>query len=186
MDRLAAQLRQRLATSAEARLLLQIDTQLDLIEKLLDLRLNPSEYAQFQTLSFTGTFPAWTEFLNSQSVRQGLGLNPFSRLDELETALPTLQQFYVVAAERDDALVDRTLAKLDETQESLAVLITGGFHSPQITKRLIEEGLGVLVVAPKVTQPTNERLYQAVLKYKSGHGSFQEVEGAANQGGNLQ
>ena len=149
------------------------------MEKLLALRLSPSEYEQFHALSFAGTFPAWAEFLNSQCVRQGLPLNPFSRLDELEAALPTLQQFYAVASTRDEALVARALAKLEETHEPLAVLITGGFHSPQITKRLTEQGLGVVVVAPKVTQPTNERLYQAVLKYKSGHGSFKEVEAAA-------
>jgi len=179
LDRLAAQLRQRLAASSEARLLLQIETQLDLVEKLLGLALSPSDYERLHAISFAGTFPAWAEFLNSQSVRQGLPLNPFKGLDELEHALPTLQRFYEVAHTREEALVARALAKLDETRESLAVLITGGFHSPEITKRLIEQGLGVVVVAPKVSQPTNERLYHAVLKYKSGHGSFKDVEDAA-------
>ena len=56
----------------------------------------------------------------------------------------------------------------------LAVRITGGFHSPKITEALEEQGLGVIVVTPKIGQPT-EGLYQAVLKYKSGHGDFEEV-----------
>ena len=32
-----------------------------------------------------------------------------------------------------------------------------------------------MVVAPKISQATDEALYRAVLKYKSGHGSFEDV-----------
>ena len=56
------------------------------------------------------------------------------------------------------------MAKLEETGEPIATLITGGFHSPAITGLLKERGVGVVVVAPKVTQATDARLYRADLK----------------------
>ena len=61
------------------------------------------------------------------------------------------------------------------------MLITGGFHAPQIAKRLTDQGVGVVCVAPKINTPTNEQLYRAVLKYKSGHGTFEDVEAVAHQ-----
>ena len=60
------------------------------------------------------------------------------------------------------------------------MLITGGFHSPQITQQLKDQGVGLVVVAPKITHATDDRLYHAVLKYKSGHGTFEEVTAIAN------
>ena len=98
------------------------------------------------------------------------------------TSVSTLRQFYEVAQRRDEVLVTHALAKLAETREPLAVLITGGFHSEKITQLLKDRGVGVLVVAPKVRAvATDERLYRAVLKYKSGHGSLDEVVAIAGQ-----
>jgi 2-methylisocitrate lyase-like PEP mutase family enzyme len=90
--------------------------------------------------------------------------------------LPELLGFYELAATRDDALVANALAKLRATGEPLAALITGGFHGPRITAQLAAAGYPVVSVAPKITTPTNEQLYQAVLNYKHGHGTLAEVE----------
>ncbi len=46
---------------------------------------------------------------------------------------------------------------------------------------LQEQDLGVVVVTPTMTQATDERLYRAVLKYKSGHGSYDDVLKAAEK-----
>jgi len=72
-------------------------------------------------------------------------------------------------------LVQRTLAKLRETGEPLAVLITGGFHAPEITRRLREAGLGLVTAVPKIDQATDEARYRAILHYKNGDGSLDAV-----------
>ena len=92
--------------------------------------------------------------------------------------MPKLRRFYDAVRRRDEVLVQNAVAKLSETQEPIAVLITGGFHSPHITQSLKDQGIGVIVIAPKVSQSTDERLYRAVLRFKSGRGSFDEVEAA--------
>jgi hypothetical protein len=100
-------------------------------------------------------------------------------VEPLAAALPTLQRFYAAANARDEALVANTLAKIAETKERVAVLITGGFHAPQMARLLQEGGVGLIAVAPKVGGETDEQLYHAVLKYKSGHGTFEDVQAAA-------
>lgn len=180
LQQLTTRLRRTLAVTLAAQQLQTVAEQVDVIEKLLELKLSPEEYQRLTSLQVEGLSSRWAEFLGSQLAQHGLPSPSFERLSWLDTALPSLQRFYTVAQARDESLIERALAKLDETREPLAVLITGGFHSPRMTEQLRARGLGLVVVTPKVTQPTNERLYQAVLKYKSGHGSFEEVETAAS------
>lgn len=181
LEQLAARLQRDLVTTPQGRQLQTVAEQLDLIDKLLDLKLSPQEYQRLKELRVEGSASSWASFLNQQLLSQGLPSRTLAGLDELEAARPTLTRFYEAALVRDEALVHNTMEKLAKTKERLAALITGGFHSPQITKFLTERGVGVLVVAPKTSQATDERLYHAVLKYKSGHGSFEEVQAAANQ-----
>jgi hypothetical protein len=178
LERLAIALKERLATSAESRALNAMAEQADLLEKLVEFRLSPEEHERLQERGIA--CGSWAGVLNDQLVRHGLPARAFPGLEACETALPALTRFYDLARQRDQALAARALAKLAETGERLAVLITGGFHAPKITELLEARGVGVVVVAPKVTAPTDERLYHAVLKYKNGHGSFDDVMAIAH------
>ncbi|MBI4323546.1 MAG: hypothetical protein HY596_04630 [Candidatus Omnitrophica bacterium] len=179
LDQLAERLRQRLLSTPASRQLRLISEQFDLVEKLIELKLSPEEYQRVQELALAGLALHWTNFLTQQLTLQGLPAPDFTRLSELSTALPTLQQFYEAAQARDEALAARAVDKLTQAREPLAVLITGGFHAPEITQRLTDRGVGVVAVVPKVTHTSDDRLYRAVLKYKSGHGSFEDVQAVA-------
>ncbi len=181
LDTLAARLQEALATTPESRQLQEIEQQLLLVENLVALRLSPSEHQSLQAAGLSGLCAGWDRFLSTQAGRHGLQSPSAAQLREVDQALPTLWGFYTAASTRDEALVGNAMAKIRETQEPLAVLITGGFHSPQITKRLQDAGVGTVVVAPKVTRATDEELYRAVVKYKSGHGSYEDVMAIANR-----
>ena len=192
LEQLAGRVRAQLSAAPESRQLSDIDVQVDLVQKLADLALAPDEYARFQALTSNpergeaeskddGMCAGWARGLNDLQARHNLARSAFERLTFLQGMLPTVQRFYTAANDRDQALIDNTLAKLRRSGERVAVLITGGFHAPRITELLKAEGVGVAVVAPKVTQATDEQLYRAVLKYKSGRGAFEEVEAAAGK-----
>ena len=180
LEQLAGRLRKQLTLSPDSRQLSAIDEQVDLIKKLVDLELAPDEYQKFQALPSAGLCAGWARALNDLLAQHGLARRTFDRLAGLEAMLPTIQRFYDAANDRDQALADNALAKMRESGERMAVLITGGFHAPRVAQLLKQEGAGLVVVAPKVTQATNEQLYHAVLRYKSGHGSFEDVMAAAN------
>jgi len=76
--------------------------------------------------------------------------------------------------------VQHTVKKLQDSGEPLAILITGGFHSPEITRLLTAQGIGVITVTPKVDQPSDPAVYQAVLKYKQGLMSLDQVMAVAH------
>lgn len=156
-----------------------------LLNKFVNLALSPKEYAQLQQLDLNQIIDKCRTALSGDLAKDAVSERTISKLSELKSVLPTLHSFYEAVQARDQVLVDNTIAKLEETQESLAVLITGGFHSSSITQLLKERDLGVVVMAPKVTEPTNEELYQAVVRYKSGNGSYDEVMQVANKYGIL-
>ena len=179
LEQLAARLRKQLTSSIESQKLSAIAEQVELVRKLVDLELSPEEYKTFQSLAMDGLCDGWARGLNGLLAQHGLPRRPFDQLAGLQAMLPAVQRFYSAANDRDQALVDNTLAKIRDSGERIAVLITGGFHAPRLSKLLEEQGAGLVVVTPKVTQATNEALYHAVLKYKSGHGSFEDVVAAA-------
>lgn len=181
LTRLVHALKSVLAATPDGQALSQVNEQVELVDKLLGFRLSPDEYHRFETVRHEHMLSQWGELLNRQLVAHGLPARVFPRLDEFDVRLASLRRFYEAAQQRDAALVEHTVGKLAETREPLAVLITGGFHSPAITQALSARGMRVVVVAPKVSQETNEQLYEAVLKYKAGYGSLAEVQAAAGE-----
>jgi hypothetical protein len=180
LDQLSMRLRGFFSTtSPQSRELHELDEQLALLEKLVDLKLSPEEYPRMTSLPFAGLLSRWTEFLHTQGLAHGLPSPSFPRFDELEAALPILQRFYHVALERDEVLADNAVKQIEGRGEPLSVLIIGGFHSTRITQRLKDRGLGVVVVVPKVSRPTDDTLYASVLKFKRGIGSVTTVQAAA-------
>jgi len=132
LEAMSRQLRERLAATADARQLAALLEELDLIEKLIALRLSPEELRRFDALKRPGLVESWGSFLQAH----GAASVPAERLSELVLALADFEHFYEVATQRNEALVDRAVAKVRESGEPLAALITGGFHAPEITRRL--------------------------------------------------
>ena len=178
LDALIIRLRSRLALSAPSQRLQALQEEVELTAKLVEQRLSPSEYRRLRALTLPGLAQRWQTFFSDQCRLHNVPVPSFERLGTLEQTLPEFLGFYEIAAARDEALVANTLAKLRETGEPLAVLITGGFHAPQIGAQLTAAGLTIVSVVPKITTPTNERLYQAVLNYKHGRGTLEAVNAA--------
>ena len=170
LDQLATDVAGQIPLSPPGRQLQSINERLALLEQLIDLKLSPAEYERLTAWPRDTFFEGW------EGVLQGRSVPP---LAPLQQAMPQLLRFYALAQTRDAAMVERALAKMGESNQRLAVLITGGFHAQGIAQELQRAGVGVVVVTPKTTQATNDELYHAVLKYKSGHARFEEVEAVA-------
>lgn len=162
-------------SSPESRQLTKVLDELMLIERLVATELSPDEYQRFRRLSTPGLLCGWEQFLERQLRLEGLEVPRFAGCDALEAQVPQLARFYETASERDRALVQHAIEKLRDASEPLAVLITGGFHSPEITRLLTAQGLGVVTVTPKVETPSDPAVYQAVLRYKQGLMTLDQV-----------
>lgn len=92
-----------------------------LSEKLVDFSLTPEEWKEYRTVS------------------------------DGDTGLSSFESFYQEADSRDHAMAKNVLKAIQgKTGARLAILVTGGYHSPGLTAQLTQAGATVISVVPKI------------------------------------
>jgi hypothetical protein len=104
------------------RFLVKQSRRLSLEAKLVDFSLSPAEWEDYRALG---------------AGAGSLDLKPF-------------EQFYVEAQARDEAMARNLLSAQRATGAPVLLLVTGGFHSPGLTRRLTEAGCAVIRFVPRI------------------------------------
>jgi serine/threonine protein phosphatase PrpC len=117
----------RLARTPEEKALVAEGRRLALTAKLVDFSLTPEEWK------------AWT-------LQNGPGPNSTVPVD-----LSPYEAFYKEAQARDEAIFHNFLAALESHRARRAAILTGGFHTDAIARRLLDKNIAVVTVAPKIT-----------------------------------
>ena len=155
-----------MAQSAGESELVAIGEGLTLFERLLTLEWSPDEYQTYLGKREELRVSLWLPALRAHAQRLGLAFAWQGDAEALDAALSRAVRFYEVAERRDAEMVRRSLAKMDETQERIAVLIAGGFHTDHLRSLLIPQRVHVAVITPQIEQKTDQTLYAQILKYK--------------------
>ncbi|MBI3012169.1 MAG: hypothetical protein HYY63_00920, partial [Elusimicrobia bacterium] len=118
----------KLARTQEEKHLLAKSKQISLTKKLTEFSLAPNEWEEYAALK-------WDVILSP--------------------ALPNLtpfKNFYQEAKLRDEAMTGNLLKQVEKTDAQLTLLVTGGFHSAGMEKKLTEKGMTVLNFVPNMTK----------------------------------
>ncbi len=115
--------------------------QLDLVVKLLMLRLQPKEYVDYL---------------------KGRSLNPQGPAI-FQSTVRAAEEYYVAAEERSHAMAQNLLTKMGRTPGYTA-LVTGGFHTQEIAEQLKKKGLSYVVITPRVEVLDQDEAYRARLR----------------------
>lgn len=86
-------------------------------------------------------------------------------LAEVEPFIRESENFYEIATERDQKLLENTLEELGKRGKKAAVLITGGFHTSGITRLLRAAGISYFVLTPELVDG-NGGIYESVISGK--------------------
>ena len=151
----------------DQRQLSQISKWLELLKGLLNLELTPEQYGYLQDNRSKFTTASWVYFLTENSRRYNLGMS-LSRSKIIDDNLNKLQEFYQLGVEREKIFIKNLVNKMNDSREKLAVLITGGFHTPGITSMLKNKGYCYIVVTPVISKRADSAIYFSVLKGKRG------------------
>ncbi|MEA3369058.1 MAG: hypothetical protein U9Q24_01705 [Candidatus Ratteibacteria bacterium] len=156
-------IKEKLFKNNEERKLNEISENLRLLTNLINLQMTPDEYELYSAKKSDFKLSSWLEFLNARAAKYKLNKQTLDT-SLIDNNLETLESYYQAALKRDAVLVENTIAKMDEDKEAIAVLIAGGFHTPQLTRLFKESGFSYLVVAPKITEESDHEIYLSVLK----------------------
>jgi hypothetical protein len=97
--------------------------------------------------------------------------------ENLAKTISASLDFFVVALLRDRYLAGNTLAMMRRENINRSILVTGGFHTPGLTRLFKEKGISYVVVAPAITLAADSRpLYN--LRLLGHHASVPELMAA--------
>lgn len=152
-----------LLASEDSRLLRSIDRYLGLLWTAYKIQMTTKEFSQFilNEPDF-GTVPSLA-FVNRKLAEQGYFEDMVPYKDLLEEGKKSLGTFYESVAERDLAFLRNTEKALEEEDQKVVVLITGGYHTQHLKKLFSEKGYSIAVLTPIVTSETNQAKYEELL-----------------------
>lgn len=165
VESLSEQIKLTYLTTADQKTLARIAKDVAVLSDLVEMKLIPEKHDYYvgHRAEFDPT--AWGKELAAVARKAGVEIPEFDP-GTLKTSVPVVEEFYTVARQRDRAMVENAMTQVAAFDVPVAVLITGGFHTPVLTDLLKRRGVSYAVVAPKVPAVTDAdiALYHKVLK----------------------
>ncbi len=136
------------------------------LKKLLALQCTPEEYESYRKNKTRASIRAITGFLNRKILeaekRYELALFLESGHEE---AVRLCEDFYELTYRRDRAFLDRMAEAGDG--KPLKILVTGGYHAPNLKHLLRQRNISYVSLQPRVLQQTNLKRYEDILLRRS-------------------
>ncbi|MBI1953347.1 MAG: hypothetical protein HYS41_04405 [Candidatus Omnitrophica bacterium] len=166
VEGLSGRVKEAYFTTREQRDLARIAKDVSVMGDLLELKLTPDSYDYYA--SHKGEFKPdrWADDLRGLGTKQKPALTFALTPGPLNAAKPAMSSFYEVARQRDLAMVENALKRIEEFKVPFAVMIAGGFHTPAFERLFKDRKVSYAVVAPKVGKVTaaDTEKYHRVLK----------------------
>lgn len=117
------------------------------------VRASRSLYLKKKLVDFALTTEEWKEYKQQVLSNQFSALSENLRTGELRTE--NFERFYREAEIRDGKMA-ANLQRIVGNKSGLNILVTGGFHSAGIDRRLVDAGATVISFVPKITKVEDE------------------------------
>jgi len=166
VERISDQIKDALFKTKEQRGLALVAKDVGVLGDLLELKLTPESYNYYSAHKAEFKPDKWADTLRSMGTKLKTPLSFALNPGPLSGAMPSMSSFYEVARQRDVAMVENAIKRIEEYHVPFAVLIAGGFHTPAFERLFKERKVSYAVVAPKVGKVTPEDTakYHRVLK----------------------
>lgn len=144
--------------------LVRMSKNLIILRSLVDFKLTPDEFDYYDRTKSEFDIANWLEFLKINSEHYKLTQLVPDDATIIEDNRATLETFYKVAHLRDEAFVKNVKHQFEERGLKTAILMTGGFHTPGVMRRLKEEGYSYIVLSPRIDEEMDYEKYHEILK----------------------
>ncbi|MBU1862349.1 MAG: 2-oxoacid:acceptor oxidoreductase family protein [Candidatus Omnitrophica bacterium] len=144
------------------------------LKDMFSLKALPEDIAYFRKHERAFTNNAFTQFITkaTQYIPAHLqketdtatytleSLDSFS----IEEHTPLLKKFYSLAEKREDSFVTQTIRMLKDNALPAAVLLTGGYHTAGLERKLQKKGVSYRVVSPRLNELPQEDVYDKIMR----------------------
>jgi len=151
----------QLARTEDENNLITVSRNLRLLDKLFNLQITPEEYQAYLKNKKTHNITFITGFLNKKIMDQRKYYERALFLEEgYEDLIKEIEHFYNLTYLRDKAFLENMFKVM--TQDK-AILITGGYHTPNLKSLLKNQNISFISITPQVTHETNHQRYERIL-----------------------
>ncbi|MFH1063059.1 MAG: hypothetical protein V1747_09290 [Candidatus Omnitrophota bacterium] len=124
---------------------------LDVLVKLVELKMVNEDIVYFFKNRSQINSDSFTKFIAPQAYKHKAIVTLPAEISYIDVYIPAWAKFYELADTRDAAFIEKTLFYMNNENTDYAALITGGFHTKQLTKLLKEKKISYIVIAPKAS-----------------------------------
>jgi len=152
-------------TDTKAYYLYEISEHLSNLERLFSLQASKGDFLAHVERRAENRFETMMilAFLNRELCELGNFADVLRYRPSVNANVAEVEDFYRVTEERDHVFLEKAFAKMDAEKTDVAVLITGGYHTPHVKELMKAHGVSYAVVTPNVTEETNLRRYEEIL-----------------------
>ncbi|NTV51480.1 MAG: hypothetical protein HGA76_00500 [Candidatus Firestonebacteria bacterium] len=155
--------RERLYTSPDQRRLDHYADMLKIMADMLAISATAKELDYYRAHREEFSITTLVGFLDNLAYRNGVSSTLDTGVVKLDEYLKLAGHFYEVADQRSEAFVQNILGQMNRHQQTLAVLITGGYHNQQVEAALKKQSVSFLTIKPRLTHTYDENPYFSLL-----------------------
>lgn len=152
------------AASREEKLLALFAENLEQLSRMMELKLTPDEFDVFRSGRKEFDIRAIGGFFNRQIADLDKHYDQAVLLEkDYDQAVRVAREFYELTYRRDEAFVEKMLGRMDADGARKAVLVTGGYHTPNLKRMFQERGISYVTILPQVLHETDLERYQSIV-----------------------
>ncbi|MBI4433068.1 MAG: hypothetical protein HY592_06300, partial [Candidatus Omnitrophica bacterium] len=152
-----------LAVDSDEAMLIKASRNAQTLKKLLKLTLTPDEFAAYRAEAKDFDIQRLTGFLNKKIMDLKQFYEDVVFLESgYEDVVQKCESFYELTYHRDQKFIENALRKM-ESGQTVSILITGGYHSPNLKHLLKRQNISYIVFTPQILHETNLKRYEDLL-----------------------
>lgn len=147
---------------------------LKVMRRMVEIKMVNKDLAFYKQYQQEFKVNNYLSFIKEQADKFGIKVNIPTDIAYLDVYIPAWVDFYQVAGLRDDAMINNTLALVRENNQKLAVMVAGGFHTNELTKKMKAQGVSYIVITPRITQNIPGPYFDRLTGKKTDFENFME------------
>ncbi|MFH1061700.1 MAG: hypothetical protein V1747_02280 [Candidatus Omnitrophota bacterium] len=150
---------------------------LKVMTRMVEIKMVNKDLAFYKTHQQEFKVDNYLSFIKEQADKFGINVNLPTDIAYLDVYIPAWVDFYQVAGLRNEAMINNTLSLARENNQKVAVMVAGGFHTNELTKKMKAQGVSYIVITPRITKNIQGPYFDRLTGKKT---AFEEFIGAGN------
>ena len=164
LDQLEADLKDPLYRKDSERTLNLLSRNLALMGNIFELLLTKNDFAYYRKNEETFLIRNFLSFIEQEAPVYGIKARPSRDIGNLDGYLDDISEFYKISFERDVTFIRNMRFSDTPLGKESALIMTGGFHTENLSELFRNEGYSYVSIMPKFTsEETYDNPYFAIL-----------------------